>query len=187
MEILLWCKSSRKVRRHLASPALGKTKAEQSSTKFFSSAGERAWSRVTNHFAPSIRKMLSARDPASPTSPPRKLVVLYTGSGFQVLAQLLVAKGYKSIHFYSLRLVLERGLEPPWGCPHYDLNVARLPISPLQQSISFCNTTHTYSHGATFRRPNRRFGVSLGTPHLPISPLRQCRALKHVTKQIQVW
>jgi hypothetical protein len=128
-------KSSRKVRRHLASPALGKTKAEQSSTKFFSSAGERTWSRVTNHFAPSIRKMLSARDPASPTSPPRKLVVLYTGSGFQVLSQLLVAKGYKSIHFYSLRLVLERGLEPPWGCPHYDLNVARLPISPLQQLI----------------------------------------------------
>ncbi len=29
--------------------------------------------------------------------------------------------------------VLERGLEPPWSCLHYDLNVARLPISPLQQ------------------------------------------------------
>lgn len=36
-------------------------------------------------------------------------------------------------------LVLERGLEPPRGYPHYDLNVARLPIPPLQHS-----RTHIY-------------------------------------------
>ena len=50
---------------------------------------------------------------------------------------LLLQHKIRRTHF-----VLERGLEPPWGCPHYDLNVARLPISPLQQVIALSNAVH---------------------------------------------
>ena len=28
------------------------------------------------------------------------------------------------------QMVRARGLEPPWGCPHTDLNRTRLPIPP---------------------------------------------------------
>ena len=30
-------------------------------------------------------------------------------------------------------MVPKGGLEPPWGFPHYALNVARLPVPPLRQ------------------------------------------------------
>ena len=31
---------------------------------------------------------------------------------------------------FRFRMVRARGLEPPWGCPHTDLNRTRLPIPP---------------------------------------------------------
>lgn len=37
-------------------------------------------------------------------------------------------------------LVPWSGLEPPRGCPHYDLNVARLPIPPPRHSGNYCTT-----------------------------------------------
>ncbi len=41
--------------------------------------------------------------------------------------------------------VPKRGLEPPRGCPHYDLNVARLPIPPLRLAV-LCNIFHSIHH-----------------------------------------
>ena len=34
------------------------------------------------------------------------------------------------------KVVRARGLEPPWGCPHTDLNRTRLPIPPRPQVLS---------------------------------------------------
>ena len=34
------------------------------------------------------------------------------------------------------QVVRARGLEPPWGCPHTDLNRTRLPIPPRPQSVA---------------------------------------------------
>ena len=34
---------------------------------------------------------------------------------------------------FRFRMVRARGLEPPWGCPHTDLNRTRLPIPPRPQ------------------------------------------------------
>ncbi len=39
----------------------------------------------------------------------------------------------KSVKMPSGQLVGEGGLEPPRGCPHRNLNPARLPIPPLAQ------------------------------------------------------
>ena len=36
----------------------------------------------------------------------------------------------------EFQMVRARGLEPPWGCPHTDLNRTRLPIPPRPQSVT---------------------------------------------------
>ena len=36
---------------------------------------------------------------------------------------------------WCFKVVRARGLEPPWGCPHTDLNRTRLPIPPRPQVL----------------------------------------------------
>ena len=53
---------------------------------------------------------------------------------------LVKKKGQKPMFLASdlvFQMVRARGLEPPWGCPHTDLNRTRLPIPPRPHNKGF--------------------------------------------------
>ena len=88
---------------------------ESESQPFYSCAGERIWSQVL------LRKLATS---------PHCCRATYSGLQIRTQAKQFACFSYPT-HFVR---VLERGFEPPRGYPHYALNVARLPISPLQQN-----------------------------------------------------
>ena len=56
---------------------------------------------------------------------------------FLFLPATVVAKKKTQSKGSEFLLVRIRGFEPPWSCPHTDLNRARLPIPPYPQVFCF--------------------------------------------------
>ena len=60
---------------------------------------------------------------------------------------------------FRFRMVRARGLEPPWGCPHTDLNRTRLPIPPRPRIGALTRQENMLRHFLILRK--REFHIIL--------------------------
>ena len=60
---------------------------------------------------------------------------------------------------FRFRMVRARGLEPPWGCPHTDLNRTRLPIPPRPRIGALTRQENMLRHFLNLRK--REFQIHL--------------------------
>ena len=72
---------------------------------------------------------------------------------------------------FRFRMVRARGLEPPWGCPHTDLNRTRLPIPPRPRIGALTRQEGMLRHFLILRK--REFHIILHPLAARESKLRQ--------------